>query len=311
MADLVRGRHAGLARAVDIDRAADAGPIDAAEEPAASHDVFRRAVAITDKILRSLHARSSFSVTLLEAPLETLLQSLLTSETLLLPFFRPEAGSADAAQTAVNVCVLSMKIGAQLGYARDALLELGLTALLHQAGVGRSSGDDLQLVQGLKVRYAGAVTVLGLLRERANRSGGAADGSDADGEPAHIVALASLIDGLVRRRPPRSDVGHSEIIKEILKRERGSYPHEVLKAAIRILASLPVGALVRLNTGEICRVVSKKDGFPLRPIVAVLVRQHKRVTEPSALDLSQHPFLRIQGFVTESMLHREAGTDSP
>jgi hypothetical protein len=324
MADLVRGRTADIPRAVEPARSVDPSSSDAPDETAGlgaapatgadsstdlrpSDDAFHRAVAITNKVIRSLRARTSFSVTVLEAPLEALLESVQTSDVLLLPFFNSGGGSGDAAETAVNTCVLAMKMGTQLSYAHDALLELGLAAVLHQAGVARASGEEAQLVKALKVRYPGAAAVLAQLREYPNGAGFPADVEDTDSrEPAHIVGLAGIIEGLVRRRPVRSGVGHAEIIKEVLKRERGTYPHKVLTALIRILATLPVGSLVRLNTGEICRVAAKKDGFPLRPILTVLVRQHKRVTEPSSIDLSQHPFLHIQGFVMESMLNREA-----
>ncbi|HEY7542992.1 MAG TPA: hypothetical protein VIF11_22835 [Methylomirabilota bacterium] len=311
MADVVRGRFAD-ADAMARDPAEEPVGADLSNDLRTSRDVFQRAVAVTDRVLRALRARTSFSVTVLEAPLEALLESLLRSDVLLLPFFKPGGGAADSAETVVNVSVLSMKIGAHLGYPHDALRELGLAALLYQAGLRPTAGDDVPLVQGLSARHAGAAVALASLRERASRSGDTSDRVNAaEREPALIVGLASTVEGLVRRRPLRSGGGHSEIIKEVLERERGAYPDNVLTAAIRILASLPVGALVRLNTGEICRVVAKKDGFPLRPILAVLVRQHKRVTEPTAIDLSQHPFLRIQGFVTEAMLDREAGMEAP
>jgi hypothetical protein len=262
-------------------------------------------------MLRSRRARTPVSLAALVAPLEAVLESVQTIDALLLPFFNPGGGSADPAERAVNACVLSMKIGTQLDYARDSLVELGLAALLHQAGVGRNAADDAQIVQGLRGRHARAAAVLALLREPAPGPG-VADGEDTEiREQAHIVALVEIIEGLVRHQALRSGFGHSEVIKEVLKRERRTYPHKILTVLIRILATLPVGSLVRLNTGEICRVTSKNDGFPLRPTVVVLVRRRKRLAEFQAIDLSQHPFLHIQEFVSEQMLAREAEAGAP
>jgi hypothetical protein len=320
MADLVRGRRPseilGLASpsrpAPPLEESRESTSLDPFEDRQPSNDLFRRAVAITDEVLRSVRSRTSFPVTVLEAPLQALVESVQTSDVLLLPFFNPGGGSADPAEKAVNACVLSMKIGTQLNYAHDSSLELGLAALLYQIGVGRTSKDDAQLVHGLRTRHAGAAAVLVQLRERTHGAGDAAHVEPTEiGEHAHIVALAGIIESLVRRGPVRSGLGHAEVIKEILKRERGTYPHKILTALIRILATLPVGSLVRLNTGEICRVAAKKDGFPLRPIVVVLVRQRKRVAERQVIDLSQHPFLHIHGFVTEEMLDREAEPGAP
>lgn len=267
----------------------------------ASDDVFHRAVAITEEVLQSVRGRTSFSVTILEMMLGALLESLQTSDVLLLPFFSPGGGSANPAPKAVNVCALSLKIGTQLNYAPDQLRKLGLAALLYEAGFGRTQKDEAPLVQGLGARYAGVTDVVVQLRERTD---GVRDTEIH--EHAHIVFLAGLIESLTRRRPARSGLGPSEAIKEVLQRERGTFPDKILKALIRILATLPVGSLVRLNTGEICRVVAKNDSFPLRPMVVVLVRRQKRLPEPTPIDLSQNPFLHIEGFVTEEMLDREA-----
>jgi hypothetical protein len=287
------------------------GPVGS-EDREPSNDAFDRAVETMHEVLASVRAGTSLSVTILEAPLGALLESLRTSDRLLLPFFTPRGGSADPAQRAVNVGVLSMKIATQLNYAHDALLKLGLTALLHEGGVGWTHKDEPPRVQGLGGRYAGVSEVLVQLGERINGAGEASDaGSTEIRDHVHIVQLAGLIENLVRRKPVRPGLGHSEAIKEILKHERGTYPDQILKALIRVLATLPVGSLVRLNTGEICRVVAKNDGFPLRPTVMVLVRHRKRVLESTAIDLSQHPFLHIHGFVTEETLDREAEGGAP
>lgn len=266
----------------------------------ASEDVFHRAVAIMEEVLHSVRAGTSFPVTSLEAMLEALLESLQSSDVLLLPFFSPGGGSANPAPRAVNVCVLSLKLGTQLNYAPDQVRKLGLAALLYEAGIGRTQKDEAKLVQGLGARYAGVTDVVVQLRERTDRV------RDTEiHEHAHIVFVAGLIESLTRRRPARSGLGPSEAIKEVLQRERGTFPDKILKALIRILATLPVGCLVRLNTGEICRVAAKNDRFPLRPMVVVLVRRQKRLPEPTPIDLSQNPFLHIQGLVTEAMLDQE------
>jgi len=272
----------------------------------ASKDVFHRAVAVMEAVLQSVRARTSFPVTGLEAMLEGLLESLGTSDVLLLPFFSPGGGSANPAQRAVNVCALSLKIGTHLNYAPDQLRKLGLAAVLSEAGIGRTQKDEAKLVQGLGPSHAGVMDVVGQLRQRTDGPDSASGARDKElHEHAHIVGLAGLIESLGRRRPVRSGLGPSEAIKEVLQRERGTFPDKILKALIRILATLPVGSLVRLNTGEICRVAAKNDRFPLRPIVVVLVRRGKRLPEPTPIDLSQNPFLHIQGFVTEEMLDQE------
>ena len=245
----------------------------------ASKKVFHQAVAIAEEIRQSVRARTSLSGTNIETALAALLEGLQTSDALLLPFFSPGGGSANPAQKAVSVCILSLKIGMELNYAPDALRKLGLAALRHEAGVGRTQKDGSGHTSGIRDKEIQ--------------------------EHAHVVELASLFESLVGRRPVQSGFWPSEAIKQILQRERGTFPDRILKALIRIMATFPVGCLVRLNTGETCRVVAKNDRFLLRPMVVVLVRRGKRLPEPTPIDLSQNPFLHIQGFVTEEMLDQE------
>jgi hypothetical protein len=311
LAALVRGQaprrekaaHDDPARLIRLVPAPRPAPV---EDLPPSDAVLHRAVAVADELLRSVRARVVISGGVVEASLETLLASLRTSDVLLLPFFNPGGGPVEPAEKAVRVCALAMKIGMELTYPHERLLRLGMAASLHEAGVGRIHGDEAKVVQSLGPRYAEVAGVLVTLRERTRGTGRSADVDETEiREHAHIAALAGLIENLVRRRPVQAGLGHSEAIKEVLKRERGTYPDKILKVLIRILATLPVGSLVRLNTGEIGRVVAKNDGFPLRPSVMILVRQGKRLHEPATVDLSQHPFLHIQGFVTEETLDRE------
>lgn len=285
-------------------------PREASEESTvplrASNEVFHRAVAVMEEVLQSVRARRPFPVTSLEAMLQAVLESLETSDVLLLPFFSPGRGAANPAQKALNVCTLALKIGTQLNYAPAPLRTVGLAAVLYEAGLGRTPKDEARLVQGLGAKYPGVMDVVGQLRERSDGAGSASGDRDREvHEHAHIVGLAGLIEGLALRRPARSALCAADAIKEVLVRERGTFPDKILKALIRVLATLPVGGLVRLNTGEICRVVAKNDRFPLRPMVVVLVRRGKRLPEPTPIDLSQNPFLYIQGFVTEDTLDQD------
>lgn len=260
-----------------------------------SKKVFHRAVATAEEVLQAVRARAPFSVRDFEPALAALLESLQTSDALLLPFFSPGGGSANPAQKVVRVCILALKLGIELSYSPDALRTLGLAALLHEAGAGRIQKDGAQPAQALGATRPG-------LSEVRNRE---------SHEQAQVVGLASLFEDLAGRRPARSGFWPSAVIKDILQRERGTFPDQVLKALIRVLATIPVGCLVRLNTDEICRVVAKNDRFLLRPVVAVLVRRGNRLPEPTPIDLSQNPFLHIQGFVTEEMLDQEVDGAGP
>ncbi|MFN3476751.1 MAG: HD-GYP domain-containing protein, partial [Candidatus Methylomirabilales bacterium] len=202
---------------------------------------------------------------------------------------------------------------------------LGLVALLHDVGMAclpealltrkgplsseeqalleRHSEEGAQLLRNLGPQYTWLAEVVLQVHEQMDGSGypQGLRGEEIH-EYAYIVGLADVYESLVHHRPFRRRLGPLEALKEILQRKRSAFPDRILKALIRALSTFPVGSLVRLNTGEIGRVMAKNKDFPLRPVVEILARRDKRLEEPVIIDLSQSPLLYIQGSVVEEAL---------
>jgi HD-GYP domain-containing protein (c-di-GMP phosphodiesterase class II) len=295
-----------------------------AETPAppgdASDVVLHRAV---ERIRQTLAVRSEapFSINQAEEAVEILLQSLETSDALLMAFFRSTDVDTNQARKAVNVTILSLKMGLELGYAREQLEELGLAGLLCDIGTTLmpaqllASPDPLtaseraslrthqlegaKLLEKLAPKYRWLGEVISRRYERAD---GPYQTENRSEEYAAIIHLADMYRSLVHPRPPRRRIGPLDALKEILQRHRALFPDRTLKALIRAMSTFPVGSLVRLNTGEIGRVVERNKDFPLRPVVEILVRRGKRLGEPSRLDLAQSPLLYIKESVVDEEL---------
>ncbi|MBI3989780.1 MAG: HD domain-containing protein [candidate division NC10 bacterium] len=287
--------------------------------------VFQRAVSVVEGILQAVRGQVPFSIANAEKTVEALLQSLQAGDALLVPFFSGGSPSPSPAREVVNVCIIVLQIGLELGYAPEELRKLGLAAILHNVGMARLPKELLErqsplnpkertsleqhpkegarLLQGLGPRYTWLAEVILQVHERMDGSGypNGLMGQQIH-EYASIVGLADIYESLVHHRPFRRPLGPLEALKELLKRERTTFPERILKALIRALSTFPVGSLVRLNTEEIGRVVAKNKDFPLRPVVEVLVRRGKRLEEPVVIDLSQNPLLYIQDSVVQEDL---------
>ncbi|MBI4561926.1 MAG: hypothetical protein HY724_07750 [Candidatus Rokubacteria bacterium] len=141
------------------------------------------------------------------------------------------------------------------------------------------------------------------LAETVARRYGMAEGprhpEDKTEEHAAIIRLADVYESLVHHRPFRQPIGPLEALGEILRRERAAFPDRILKALIEALSTFPVGSLVRLNTGEIGRVVKQNKDIPLRPVVEVFVRRGKRLEQPAVIDLRHSPLRHIEDSVAE------------
>jgi HD-GYP domain-containing protein (c-di-GMP phosphodiesterase class II) len=302
-----------------IPKEGTAGP--ALEDLEAANQVLQRAVAIVEEILEAVRAQAPFSISYAGEAVEMLLQSLEVSDSLLLPFFSAGSQSPSPAREAVNVCILSVKIGSALKYHQEALRDLGLPALLCDIGMARVPPEILgkqgpltpeerallkahqregaQLLQELEPEHPWLAEVV---KRRYAKIAGPPNPEDRVEEFAAIIRLADMYESFVHHRPFRQRVGPLEALREILRRERPTFPDRILKALIQTLSTFPVGSLVRLNTGEIGRVVAKNKNVPLRPVVEVMVRRGKWLEEPLVIDLSQSPLHHIQDSVAEEAL---------
>lgn len=286
----------------------------------ASELVMSRAI---ERIRHSLAVRTEapFSINHAEEAVEILLQSLETSDALLTAFFRTTDADQNQARKAVNVAILSLKMGLELGYGREQLRELGLAGLLCDIGttlvpaqvlagaepLSTSERASLRAhqLEGAKLleKLAPEYRWLGEVISRRYEQEDAAYQTDGRHEEyAAIVHLGDTYRSLVHPRASRRRIGPLDALKEILQRQRARFPDRILKALIRAMSTFPVGSLVRLNSGETGRVVERNRDFPLRPVVEILVRRGKRLAEPARLDLSQSPLLYIKESLVEDDL---------
>jgi len=294
-------------------------------DPKTADQVFQQAVNSVEAILQAVRAQASFSLAPAAEAAEGLIRELKAGDALLVPFFSGGGPLPDLAREAVHVAIISLKIGLELGYAPEELRRLGLVALLHNVGMvripegllmwkgplnpeervvlERHPEEGVRLFRGLGPHAAWLAEAVLQVYERMDGSGypKGLTGQEIC-EEAYIVGLADVYESLVHPRPFRGCLGPLEALKEILQRERTAFPDRILKALIRALSAFPVGSLVRLNTGEIGRVVRKNKDFPLRPVVEVFVRGGKQLEEPVVIDLSQSPLLHIQDSVVKEAL---------
>jgi len=217
----------------------------------------------------------------------------------------------------VNTAIMSIKIGMGLKYSREDLLRLGLAAILHDAGMclipddilnkeSPLSPEERNLVKRHPEQGAQAIRRLGedgawiadIILQEHERIGGQGYPSGLKGaeihEYAQIIGLADTFEALLHNRPHRKRFLPHEAVRELVVKEKASFPTRLLKCLIQQFSVFPLGTKVQLNTGEIGEVVELNPLYPLRPVVKVYMDPGRiALAEPRLLDLSKTSLMHI------------------
>ncbi len=189
----------------------------------------------------------------------------------------------------VNVSILSVLIGMQMGIDKDDLVALGQGGLLHDTGKtkisieiinkrGKLDPEELKQIRKHPLYGRDILLESGIRDERilapVLQHHEKVDGS---GYPlglkensihffAKIAAVADIYDALTTVRSYKKAMIPYKAVSIILSMIKHFDP-KVIKAFVNLMGIYPVGTRMRLSNGEIATVVETNVNSPLRPIV--------------------------------------------
>ncbi len=228
---------------------------------------------------------------------------------------------------AMNVGVIALLIGRMLGMGEAELLDLGVGALLHDAGKqelaarhrhpvdGQSAAEvqayrnhvhlGVQLGQRMALS-AGALSVLAQHHEQAD---GAGFPKRLPGEQislaARVVSIVNRYDGLCNPRGGTPGLTPHEAVAMLFAQHRHRFDSTVLNAFIRMMGVYPAGSIVQLTDDRYALVVGANSSRPLKPRVLVFDPTVSRANAV-LLNLEQVPDLGIRRSLQAQRLPADA-----
>ncbi|MGC8685342.1 MAG: HD-GYP domain-containing protein [bacterium] len=193
----------------------------------------------------------------------------------------------------VNVGILSLSIGQELGLKNEELLYVGLAGILHDIGKTRVKREiilkparltDEEWVEMKKhpVHGKDIIYEIGGIGEKTahfvlyhhlkyNLSGYPAPvGLTSQPEGSMIVAIADTYDSMTTLRPYQKRFDPKESIEFISSKAGEDFEPEYVKAFIRALGIYPVGSVVRLDSNEVGVVTRANETNPQRPFLKLI-----------------------------------------
>lgn len=246
--------------------------------------------------------------------LSAAIEVVLDNRTAFLTLMASKGYDESSSSHAVNVAILALLIGTRLGLERDALMALGMGALLHDIGKVRvvpqdllnratelsapdrevlakhpvHGGDILRDLDGL-----GRIAAICALEHHAHYDGTGYPPLPASSRPhlfARIVAVADAYDTVTSARRGTQRALRPDLAMKWIAAGLGSvYDPVVGKVFLRMMNVYPVGSVVQLDSGELAVVRRPSESHVDRPVVQVL--REGRLAE--IVDLSTDPAKRI------------------
>lgn len=217
----------------------------------------------------------------------------------------------------VNVCLLSVSLGAAIGLPKDQLTSLGLGAILHDMGKvgvpqevlnkpGALSDEEWARIRHHPVEGAGLILsswdkidprAAVIAYEHHLRL-------DGSGYPAvqlrsrsdllsRIVSVADTFDAITSRRSYRRAEQRQRALDVLVSGAGAHYDPRVVRVLIKMLGFYPPGSVVQLTNNSIAIVIKNNADSLSRPVVKVVKDPSGNRTDPIEIDLGSQDEVSI------------------
>lgn len=213
---------------------------------------------------------------------------------------------------AIDICILALVVGIDLGLDEEDLNVLGVSALLKDIGMNKISEDVINKKEGLteqefveiKKHPFYSVEILkehGIGEDIQNVVIDHHERWDGVGYPegkraediSYLARIISVLDGfnaMKEERPYRKSILGYDAIKSIIGDNGHRYDPSVLNAVLKSIGIYPIGSYVALNDASICQVISTNSETPLKPVVEVIINKDGTESKSNTIiDISDNP----------------------
>ena len=224
----------------------------------------------------------------------------------------------------VNVAILSLVMGIELGFNRKQLMDLAVGAMLHDVGKifiptevlnkkGKLDDREFQLIKEhpekgyeyLKDIYEISSLSRAIVIQHHEKVDGSGYPRGLKNNEIHsyakLVAIADVYDALTSDRPYRRGLSPNEALEYIMGAVDKEFDYTIVKAFMRKIVPYPVGALVKLSNGCIAAVVENNHYLPMRPVVRVILGD-SQYAKDDIIDLYRNYSIVIDGIQYEDPL---------
>ena len=285
----------------------DTAPIE--QELGHANESFARATEMLGIVIRDIRVGQGLQIEAVESVVEDLVESIIRHPGALQLVSRLREVDESAYTHALQVAVLMVSFGRELGFSRTELRHLGQVGMLLDVGKlridqrilrkrGNLTPEEFDEVKrhvqyGLDIIGPSAVThpdvIAGVAQHHERLNGTGYPKGLKDGEIVPFGQMGGIVDAfsaLTSVRPYAEPVSPYEAMQQLQGWGDIYFNAGLVEQFIQAIGIFPVGTLVELSTGEVAVVLEQNRARRLKPKVLVISASDKTPLKiPVTLDL--------------------------
>jgi HD-GYP domain-containing protein (c-di-GMP phosphodiesterase class II) len=284
-------------------------PAALARELAPAARSFARATDVMETVIRDLRAGKGLELEAIETVVGDLVDSMLRNPDALQLVSSLRESDASAYTHALQVAVLLVAFGRELGFSKDELQHLGQVGMLLDIGklrvrrelldkrsnltavefaaVKQHVEHGLEMIRTSRSVHPDVLTGVAQHHERINGAGYPRGLRGA--EISAYGQMAGIVDtfaALTSPRPYADPIPPYNAMRSLQSWSESSFRGALVEQFIQAIGIFPVGSLVELSTGETAIVVGQHKSHRLKPRVLIITGPDKSPLKvPASLDL--------------------------
>lgn len=296
-----------LAESTDLDDAVREA--EERENKAKGRESYEAGVSLMRDVETQAKLGKVFEVEPLQQMVSALLNTLFKDPAAILGLTAIKSHDDYTLNHSLNVCILSISLGASLGLDSETLKSLGLSALLYDLGKvripedilnkeGPLTADEWQIVKSHATEGADLLKRIQLVDQMPmvvayeHHQRHDLQGYPLPSEPqeqhlfSKVVALCDAYDAMTTRRPFRREIRPDKALAVLMQGRNKAYDPSVTKALVAMLGIYPMGAVVTLDDRSTAVVFRVNRDDLLRPRVKRVIDAEGRwLQKPETVDL--------------------------
>ena len=294
-------------------------PVTLDEELPKARKTYSRALETTREMVSDFLVGRKIEVDKVKDNLDEMIDSVFRNRDALVALMKLQQHDEYTFTHSLNVTVLAVSVGRQVGLTKEQLHILGLGTIFHDLGKfqvpdsilnkpGRLSTEEFEVMKthpdlgakalrerGLDLPQA-AIDVVRHHHERSDGSG-YPDGLKGDEINPFIVlaALSDVYDALSSDRVYHAALPPHDALKVVFSLREQHFPQIWTERFVQSVGIYPVGSTVQLSSGEIGVVTEINHASLIHPVVSLAVdRKGARLTKRRTVDLSDEKNRNIE-----------------